>query len=54
MYTSKGKAEAKVWLDPIQLRYAVDLRPHEIADLLRKVRDERDAFVRAWYDHFGT
>jgi hypothetical protein len=38
VHVRKGKAAAKVWLDPIQLRYAVDLRPYEIADLLRKVR----------------
>jgi Domain of unknown function (DUF4160) len=54
VHVRKGKAEAKVWLDPVHLKYAVDLRPHEIAAVLRKVRDDRDAFVRAWYDHFGT
>jgi hypothetical protein len=36
VHVRKGKAEAKVWLDPIELRYAVDLGPHEIADLCEK------------------
>ena len=48
----KRSAEAKVWLDPVQLQVAVDFRGHEINALMRKVHEQRDVFLRAWHDHF--
>jgi hypothetical protein len=50
--TSRRAAEAKVWLDPVALATAVDLRNHEINAILRKVNEQKSAFLKAWHDHF--
>jgi hypothetical protein len=52
VHVKKGAAEAKVWLEPVALAYAIDLRNHEINAVLRKVREQQSAFLRAWHDHF--
>ena len=53
VHVKKGASEAKVWLDPVAVNKAVDLRDHEINEILRKVRQQRSAFIEAWHDHFG-
>lgn len=52
VHVRKGAGEAKVWLDPPALDRAIDFRDHEINEILRKVRDERATFLKAWHDHF--
>ena len=52
IHVKKGAAEAKVWLDPMALASAVDLRSREIDTILRKVREQQSAFLRASHDHF--
>jgi hypothetical protein len=52
VHVKRGSGEAKVWLSPVALAYAVDLRSHEISSILRKVRDQQSAFLKAWNDHF--
>jgi hypothetical protein len=37
---AQGPIAQKVWLDPVGLQKAVDLKPHEIREILR------------WHDHF--
>ena len=52
VHVKRGSAEAKLWLDPAALVTAVDLRSHEIKAILRKVREQESAFLKAWHDHF--
>ena len=52
VHVKHGGAEAKFWLEPVTLATAVDLKNHEINALLRKVREQQSAFLKAWYDHF--
>jgi hypothetical protein len=52
VHVKKGAAEAKVWLEPVALAHAVDLRNHEINAILRKVREQQSVFLKAWHDHF--
>ena len=54
VHVQKGSAEAKVWLDPVRLQGAIDFRGHEINAVVRKIDEQRDVFLRAWYDHFRT
>ena len=53
VHVKKGAAEAKIWLDAVRLHVAIDFRSHEISAVVRKVHAQRDAFLRAWHDHFG-
>jgi hypothetical protein len=52
VHVKRGSAEAKFWLEPVGLATAVDLKSHEINSILRKVREQQPAFLRAWHDHF--
>ncbi len=52
VHVKKGGAEAKVWLDPVTLASAIDLRSREIDAILRKVREQQLTFLRAWHGHF--
>jgi Domain of unknown function (DUF4160) len=52
VHVKRAAAEAKVWLDPVALATAVGLRSHEINSILRKVREQQSAFLKAWHDHF--
>ncbi|MGH7928376.1 MAG: DUF4160 domain-containing protein [Candidatus Binatia bacterium] len=54
VHVKKGAGEVKVWLDPVRSGTAVDLRAHEVNEILRKVQEQQTAFVGAWHDHFGT
>jgi uncharacterized protein DUF4160 len=54
VHVKKGSAEAKVWLDPVRLQTAIDFRDREINAVVRKIDEQRDVFLRAWHDHFGT
>jgi hypothetical protein len=53
VHVKRGSAEAKFWLEPVGLATAVDLKSHEINSILRKVREQQPAFLRAWHDHFS-
>lgn len=52
VHVKKGKAEAKVWLQPVELAKSIDFAEHELAELVRKVRENELHFLRAWHDHF--
>ena len=54
VHVKRDAGEAKVWLDPVALQNAVDIKDHEIRAILRKVREQRAAFLKAWYDHFRS
>lgn len=45
---------AKYWLDPVQLSSSHGFRSYELTELRRLVLDHRDAFLEAWYGHFGS
>lgn len=53
IHIDKGGATAKVWLDPVALASNLGYSQRELTVLLRKVEDEREAFVEAWRAYFG-
>jgi hypothetical protein len=52
VHVKRGGAEAKFWLEPVTLATAVDLKSYEVGALLRKVREQQSASLKAWHDHF--
>lgn len=53
IHIDKAGSTAKVWLDPVALASNLGYSQRELNGLLRKVEDERDAFVEAWRAYFG-
>ncbi len=52
VHIKKGPAEAKIWLDPVAVASAIDLRSREVNSILRKVREQQSEFLKPWHDHF--
>ncbi len=53
IHIDKAGSTAKVWLDPVALASNLGYSQRELNVLLRKVEEERDAFVEAWRAYFG-
>ena len=54
VHVESGDGYAKVWLAPVVLAQSIGFDAGEVRDLLRMVREHRDAMEQAWHDHFGT
>ena len=46
--------EAKFWLADGTLASSYGLRPHDIHKLAELVRQNRELFLEAWHEHFGS
>ncbi|RYY94671.1 MAG: DUF4160 domain-containing protein [Alphaproteobacteria bacterium] len=53
IHIDKGGATAKVWLDPVAMASNLGYSQRELTILLRKVEEEREAFVEGWRAYFG-
>jgi hypothetical protein len=54
VHVRAGSASAKIWLDPVVMvaeSYGISAR--ELRDLVRVARNNKDAFAKAWKDHFS-
>ena len=45
--------EVKIWLSDCTLAKNTGFRDHELAEIRKKVEEQRDQFLRIWHDHFG-
>ncbi len=46
--------EAKIWLHDLSVAANIGYSAREIGEIVRKTREQRDAFLRAWNDHFAN
>jgi hypothetical protein len=46
--------EAKIWLGNLRVAVNIGFSAVELNQIVRSVRDNRDALLEAWHDHFGT
>ena len=49
----KGSGQAKFWLADCSLAKSVGFPDHELTRIARKVRRDRELFLRAWNDFLG-
>jgi hypothetical protein len=54
VHVTKGSGYAKFWLDPVRLARSRSLRAHELAEIRRKIDQERQEFMEKWYGYFDT
>jgi hypothetical protein len=48
VHVHKAGAEAKVWLDPVQLEWSRGFRDTELRDIIRIVEDHQTQLLEAW------
>ncbi|MHB0878596.1 MAG: DUF4160 domain-containing protein [Anaerolineae bacterium] len=53
IHVQRGAMVAKFWLDPVVLERAGGFRPHELSQIGRLVRQERDQLLERWNEFFG-
>jgi len=46
--------EAKFWLHDMTIAINAGFPAHEIADIIRYLRQNRSLLLRAWHEHFGA
>ena len=47
-----GDKEAKFWLDDLTVALNAGFPAHEMSDIIRHLKLNRDALLRAWQEHF--
>ena len=53
VHVLKDRMEAKFWLSDCRLARSKGFAHHELNRLETVVQEHREAFLRAWHDHFG-
>ncbi len=54
IHVDKAGHTAKFWLDPVKLASSMGFKDNALRDLHTKVVAERQQFLKAWYDYFGS
>jgi hypothetical protein len=54
IHVVKDGHEAKIWLNDLSIAVNMGYSAKELNEIIRKTRDERDAFIAAWQNHFGV
>jgi hypothetical protein len=53
IHVRHGSATAKFWLEPeVMLADSVGMSAKELRELTRVARDNKEAFAKAWKEHF--
>jgi hypothetical protein len=53
MFTSSKETEAKVWLSDGAVALNLGFSARDLREIVRKTREQRDAFLEAWNDYFA-
>ena len=54
IHVQSGDREAKFWLHDLSLAVNVGFAAHEIGDIVRHLRSNRNLLLDAWNEHFGN
>ncbi len=54
IHVTKDGREAKIWLSNVTLAINMGFSAKELNEIIKKARDEREAFLEAWNDHFAN
>jgi len=46
--------EAKIWLHDLAVALNAGFSAHEIGDIIRHLKLNRDLLLSAWHEHFGN
>lgn len=54
VHVRAGDREAKFWLHDFSVAANAGFPVHEIGDIVRHLKEHRDALKGAWQEHFGS
>ncbi|MBS0245781.1 MAG: DUF4160 domain-containing protein [Proteobacteria bacterium] len=54
IHVRSGHFEAKFWLHDLSVAVNAGYPAHEIGDIIRHLKLNREALLRAWNEHFGS
>lgn len=54
VHVRAGDREAKIWLHDLSVAVNAGFPAHEIGDIVRYLKEHRDALKAAWQGHFGS
>jgi hypothetical protein len=54
IHVRSGSKEAKFWLHDLSVAVNAGFPTHEIGDIIRHLKQNRDALMGAWNEHFGN
>ena len=54
IHVRSGNKEAKLWLHDMTVAINAGFPAHEIGDIIRHLKQNRDELVSAWNEHFGN
>ena len=54
IHVRAGAKEAKIWLHDLSVALNAGFPAHEIGDIIRHLRLNRDTLMDAWNEHFGA
>jgi hypothetical protein len=54
IHVRSGDKEAKFWLHDLTLAINAGFPAHEIRDMMRHLKLNREALLKAWHEHFGN
>lgn len=53
VHVRQASAQAKIWLEPdVMVADSFGMTAQELRELVRVARQNKDAFAKAWRDHF--
>ena len=53
VHVKKGEGDGKIWLEPeLREEYLVDFKSQEKKQIRKIVQEQRDYFIRQWYEYF--
>jgi hypothetical protein len=54
VHVGKDKAEAKFWLNPVEMVYAVGFKAQELRRVRNLVEEHAAEWLEAWNEYFGN
>lgn len=54
IHVKRDRCIAKFWLEAVSLDKSKGFAEHELNDIEKLVRDNRDHLLEAWHEHFGA
>lgn len=54
IHVDKGEKSAKLWLSPVAFARNIGYNAGELGSILDIVKVQRQNFLEAWHEHFGT
>lgn len=54
VHIAKDGRETKIWLHDLAVAVNMGYSARDLNEVIRKTRDEREAFLEAWHDYFAN